>query len=323
MNERVSRRDVLAGAGLGVAAGLALGGEGTPARAVGKPRKGLPFRYCLNTSTLRGHNLSLPQEIEIAAQAGYDALEPWIGEIDAYVKGGGSLVELRRRIRDHGLTVESAIGFFEWIVDDESRRARGLEEARRNMDLVRQIGGLRLAAPPVGATDRSDIDLNRAAARYRALLDLGEKMGVVPQAEVWGFSRTLGTLAEAAHVAIGSGHPEACVLPDVYHLYKGGSPIRGVKLLSASALHVLHVNDYPAEPPREKISDADRVYPGDGIAPLDALFRDLREIGYEGVLSLELFNRDYWKQDALTVARTGLEKTRAVVRRALASRPRE
>jgi 2-keto-myo-inositol isomerase len=35
------------------------------------------------------------------------------------------------------------------------------------------------------------------------------------------------------------------------------------------------------------------------------------------VLSLELFNRDYWKQDALQVARTGLEKMRAVARRSL------
>ena len=54
--------------------------------------------------------------------------------------------------------------------------------------------------------------------------------------------------------------------------------------------------------------------PGDGVAPLKEILRELRRIGYRGVLSLELFNRDYWKQDALTVARTGLEKMKAVVR---------
>jgi hypothetical protein len=36
------------------------------------------------------------------------------------------------------------------------------------------------------------------------------------------------------------------------------------------------------------------------------------------MLSLEVFNRDYWQQDALSVAETGLEKTRAAVRRAMA-----
>ena len=69
-------------------------------------------------------------------------------------------------------------------------------------------------------------------------------------------------------VAIESGHPKACVLPDVYHLYKGGSDFAGLKLLNAAAVHVFHMNDYPANPPRSAINDSDRVYPGDGVAPL-------------------------------------------------------
>jgi 2-keto-myo-inositol isomerase len=115
-------------------------------------------------------------------------------------------------------------------------------------------------------------------------------------------------------VAIECGHPKACVLADVYHLHKGGSGFSGVHLLSASAMQVFHLNDYPAQPPRERITDADRVYPGDGVAPLAALFRDLRRVGFRGVISLELFNRGYWKQDALTVARTGLQKLQALAR---------
>ena len=73
------------------------------------------------------------------------------------------------------------------------------------------------------------------------------------------------------------------------------------------------MNDYPANPPRATINDADRVYPGDGIAPLADLVRILRGIGFRGYFSLELFNREYWKQDARMVARTGLEKMRAIV----------
>jgi sugar phosphate isomerase/epimerase len=107
------------------------------------------------------------------------------------------------------------------------------------------------------------------------------------------------------------------LLLDVYHLYKGGSGFTGLKLLGGAGMHVFHVNDYPAEPPRDKISDAERVYPGDGVAPLGQIFRDLRDAGFRGMLSLELFNRTYWKQDPLTVARTGLEKTRAAVRKGL------
>jgi 2-keto-myo-inositol isomerase len=276
-----------------------------------------PFRYCLNTGSIRGQKLSLIEEIEIAAKAGYSGIEPWIAEIEEHVTGGGTLTNLAKRLHDAGLTVESAIGFAEWIVDDDARRAKGLEQAKRDMDLVAQLGGRRIAAPPMGATEQTDMNLLRAAERYRALLELGDRMGVVPMVEVWGFSKTLCRLGEAAFVAIESGHPQACILADVYHLYKGGSGHSGVRALNGATMHVFHVNDYPAAPPRETITDADRVYPGDGVAPLDRLFRDLRDIGYRGTLSLELFNETYYRQDALTVAKTGLEKTRAAVRKAL------
>jgi 2-keto-myo-inositol isomerase len=209
--------------------------------------------------------------------------------------------------------VVDAIGFPEWIVDDDERRRRGLEEARRAMDMVQQLGGRRLAAPPAGATQQADLSLARAAERYRALLEIGEQIGVVPQLEVWGFSRCLSRLGEAAQVAIDTNHPQACILADVYHLYKGGSGFNGVRLLSAGALQVLHMNDYPAQPDRATITDAHRVYPGDGVAPLRDLLRELRRLGFRGALSLELFNRGYWGQDAFTVIRTGLDKMRAVV----------
>jgi sugar phosphate isomerase/epimerase len=290
--------------GVGADEGKDDDGPRRPAGAIG---------YCLNTSTLRGQNLSLAEEVKIADEVGYDALEPWIRELDEHVKAGGSLEALGREIRDRGLTVESAIGFFEWAVEDDARRRKALDEARRNMEIVRALGGKRLAAPPTGLTNTTGVDLLRVAERYRALLELGDQFGVVPEVELWGGSKTLNRLGEAALVAVESGHPRACILPDVYHLYKGGSSFQGLSLLDGDAIHVFHMNDYPADPPRGTISDADRVYPGDGIAPLAELVRLLQAIGFRGYFSLELFNRGYWKQDARTVARTGLEKMRAVV----------
>ncbi len=270
------------------------------------------FRYCFNTSTVRGQKLSLVEEIDIAAKAGYQGIEPWVSEIEAHVEQGGSLADLKKRISDAGLTVESAIGFAEWIVDDGARRTKGLEQARHDMDLVQQIGGKRIAAPAAGATDVVNIDYLKVAERYHALLALGDHFGVVPQVEVWGFSKTIQRLSQAVFVAIESNHPHACVLPDVYHLYKGGSDFTGLKLLNGKSLHVFHVNDYPADPPREIIDDRDRVYPGDGVAPLAEILRTLREIGFEGCLSVELFNPTYWQQDPLGVARLAIKKLQSV-----------
>jgi sugar phosphate isomerase/epimerase len=272
------------------------------------------FVLGLNTSTLRGQALSLIEEIDIAAKAGYRAMEPWIAEIERYAASGGSLADLGKRFGDSGISVASAIGFFEWIVDDRERRRRGLEATRRAMDVLRRIGGVRLAAPPVGATDARIADLLTVAERYRALLDLGDQMGVVPQVEIWGSSQTLGRLGEAACVAIEAQHEKACILPDVYHLYRGGSEFKTVKLLGPGTIHVLHVNDYPAHPPRAQLTDADRVYPGDGVAPLRELLVDLATAGMKVTLSLELFNRKYWSQDPRLVAETGLAKMKALFR---------
>jgi 2-keto-myo-inositol isomerase len=311
-----SRRELLGGATAALGAALT---SALPIRAAND--KAEPFMYMRNTSTIQGQKLSLVEEIEIAARCGYQAIEPWIRELDQYVKGGGNLKDLGKRVVDAGLTVESSIGFAEWIVDDDARRKKGLEQAKRDMDMVRQIGGKRMAAPPAGATDRTDMAPLKIAERYRDLFDAGEKIGVTPMVELWGFSKTLTRLSEAMAVALDSDRAGACVLADVYHLYKGGSGFTGLRLVNGAALPVIHVNDYPATPPRAEITDAFRVYPGDGVAPLKEIFQDLRAIGFRGFLSLELFNHEYWKHDAILVARTGLEKLKAVAHASLETKP--
>jgi sugar phosphate isomerase/epimerase len=275
------------------------------------------FAIALNTSTIRGQKLPLAAEIEIAARAGFQGIEPWVNEIDEHVRGGGSAIDLRKRIADAGLKVAGVIAFAEWIVDDDARRAKGLEEAKRVMDLTAGIGGKHIAAPPAGVSQADELGLQKIADRYRALLELGEKHGVTPQLELWGFAKVLNKLSDVVAVAMETGHTNACVLADSYHLYKGGSAYESLRLVSGEALHVFHINDYPAKPPRAEINDAQRIFPGDGVAPLDVLFQALRANGFQGMLSLEIFNREYWMQDALHVARTGFEKTRAAVQASL------
>jgi len=301
-----------AAAALAVAASLAdvAVAQDAPAQAAApRPKK---FRFSLNTSTLRGQKLPLVEVVDIAAKVGYDGIEPWFDEIDRYAKEGGSLADLRKRISDQGLAVASLIAFPEWIVDDDARRAKGIESAKRAMELVAQIGGSMIAAPSAGAKEVEHIDLVKAGERYRALLEVGDQLGVIPQLEFWGHSKSFNHLSEAAFVAIEARHPKACILADIYHLHKGGSGYEGLRLLDGAALHVLHFNDFPETPGRAEITDAHRVFPGDGVAPLKDVLRTLRNIGFDGFLSLELFNRDYWTRDATEVARVGLEKARLV-----------
>ena len=314
----VSRRSFFA-ATAATAAASALVSE--PVVQAAEPAKS-SFRYCLNTSTIRecqyqGKKIDIVSGIEVASKAGYTGIEPWIKEIDTYVSSGGKLSDLRKRIADAGLTVESAIGFAAFLHEDAAERTKGLEEAKRCMGLVREIGGTRIAAPPVGVTDKTGLDPFQLANRYRALCDVGQSEGVLPQLELWGFAKTLARMGEVAFVGVEAAHPSACCLLDIYHIYKGGSSFEGLGMFATSRMYNFHVNDYPANPPRDMINDSQRVYPGDGVAPLGQIFRTLRDNGYQGVLSLELFNRDYWAQDAFEVAKTGLEKTKAAVAKAI------
>jgi len=295
-----------------------IAGAAAVASAAPSPDAAEPFGYCLNTSTIREQKIPVEQEAEIAAKAGYNAFEPWLRELDEFAKKGGSLKDLGKKIADLGLKVESSIGFAEWIVDDEAKRKKGLETAKRDMEMVLAIGGKRVAAPPIGATNEKISDLYAIADRYRVLADLGKKVGIIPEVELWGFSKTLHRLGEVVFVAMESAHPDACILPDIYHLYKGGSSFESLRLLQGKAIGIFHMNDYPDTIGRDKIKDADRIYPGDGNGPLVQTLRTLRDIGYRGMLSLELFNPEYWKQDAALVAKTGLEKMKAVVKASLA-----
>ena len=275
------------------------------------------FTFCLNTSTIMKQNIGLMAEIELAAKTGYDGIEIWIRTLEAFVKAGGNLKDVKQKANDLGIVIEDAIGFAPWIVDDPNERQKALEQTKREMDMLAQIGCKRIAAPPFGATQGAEINLRQAAARYRAVCDLGESMGVLPMLELWGFSANLHLFGETLFVAAESGHPKALILADVYHLHKGGSELNALSFLSGNHLQVFHINDYPAIPSRETLNDSFRVMPGDGVAPMDKILKMLHDKNTPIVLSLELFNEDYWKKDPLEVAKLGLEKMKMSVEKAL------
>lgn len=311
MNSNLSRRRLL------TAAGAAIGAAAVGGGAKGAEKRPAGFTYCLNTGTIRGQKLSIDKEIEIAAKAGYASIEPWVDGINRYKEAGGSLKDLKKKASDLGITVESAISFPSWIVDDDAQRAKGFEQVKREMDTLAQIGGKRIAAPPAGATREPGLNLDKAAERYRKLLEVGDEIGVVPQIEIWGSSKNLHRLGQAMYVVVESGHPKACLIPDIFHIYKGGSDFHGLKAISGRAIQVFHINDYPAEPPREQARDGDRIFPGDGVAPISQILLDLHGNGCNAALSLELFNRTYYQQDALTVAKAGLAKMKSAVKKAI------
>lgn len=304
----MNRRSVIKTVSL--ATGLAM----TPSFANAQTKKPKSkIKFCLNTSTIRGQKPGLEKSIEIAARAGFDSLELWVQDVKAYKEEGKSMASLKKLIADHHVTVEDAIGFAPWMVDDEEQRQAGFAQMKQEMDLMAELGCTRIAAPAGGVKATSPLDLFKVGERFKKLLDLGRQTGVMPQLEFWGASPVFYHFGQALMAAAAANDPDVKILPDVYHLFRGGSGFDCLKMVDGRIIDIIHINDYPADVPREQQNDSHRVYPGDGAAPLKQIISDLIEMGGVKVLSLELFNQAYWKNDPLTVAKTGLEKMKKAV----------
>ena len=275
------------------------------------------FRFCLNTSTISGQHRGLLKNIEIAAAAGYDGVELWVNDITDYLKKGNTLQSLAAFISAKGIRVENAISFTEWMVNDEVRRQKALVELEEQMKMMAVLNCRRIAAPPAGVPVNEMPDLQTAGARYREILSLGRKYNVMPLLEFWGASGTLYNFGQALAIAAAANDGDARLLPDVYHMFRGGSGFDSLKLVNGKVIDIIHMNDYPASKPANEQTDADRIFPGDGVAPIKQILGDLRAMGGRKTLSLELFNKDYWAEDALDVARTGLEKMKSLVKESM------
>lgn len=297
----ITRRELIKFSGAGVMAAFI---PASYTRAASKA----PFRFCLNTSTISGQKQGLLKSVDIAAKTGYDGVELWVNDIKEYLSLGNSLQSLNAFIKERGLVVENAISFTEWMVDNDARRKAALTELEEEMKMVAALGCHRIAAPPAGVEKDEPINFQTAGARYRKILEMGKKYNVMPLLEFWGASGTLYNFGQALAIAAAADDADARILPDVYHLFRGGSGFNCLKLVNGKVIDIIHMNDYPASKPLEEQTDSDRVYPGDGAAPLKQILQDLMSMGGTKILSLELFNETYWKQDALQVAQTGLQK---------------
>lgn len=284
------------------------------------PETAGPFRFCLNTSTIMGQQPGLVHSIEIAAAAGYDGVELWIRDIQEYLEKGGTVTSLAKLLTEKKLRVENAISFTEWMVDDDAKRAAALVTLEKEMQLVAALGCRRIAAPPAGVAKDQPLDIPKTAGRYRAVLELGRKHKVMPLLEFWGASGTLYNFSQALAIAAAANDADARILPDVYHLFRGGSGFNCLQLVNGNVIDIIHMNDFPGNKPVQDQTDADRVYPGDGAAPFKQILRSLQAMGGTKTLSLELFNKTYWGQDALLVAKTGLQKMKHLVNEVLAGK---
>lgn len=264
------------------------------------------FIYCLNASTIRP--TPLLEKIRIAGSVGYAAIELWHDEIEAYVAAGNPLSDINKALSDAGLQLPTTIYLRGWCDTTGADHAAGLEECRRRLQQAAELGAVHAIASPAGGR----VDVALAARNYAELVDLGLSFGVKPAMEYLGFVEQINTIESALEIMTLSGHPQATIIVDPFHNFRGGGEFASLQKLRGDQIAISHFNDTPALPPRIEQHDHSRVLPGEGHLDLRQWIALLKQIGYQNWLSLELFNEALWAQPAEDVARRGLETMRAV-----------
>ena len=293
---------------------LALGALALPKCTHGDIKKPLPFRISLNVSTIRPYKLSVDRQIEVCGAAGFNGIELWMSDIQTYQNNGGSLSNLAAKLKGNHLVLENIIGFAPWVADDPSKRDEGVQQMQREMEITAILGGKFIAAPVTGISQFDRNRLDEYADRYLRIIEAGNTIGITPLLEIWG-SGALSKLADAVYIAVATGHTDANLLLDFYHLYRGDNSFDSLNLINVARLPVFHINDYPATPQREQLKDSDRVYPGDGICPFDKIIPLLYKGGFRGGFSVELFNESYCRNSTVEeVLATTLAKTKGVLK---------
>ena len=197
-------------------------------------------KFSMNASTIRGYKLSLKEQVKAVVAAGYDGFEPWLKDIHA-ARADGSLADTVKIARDVGLQFVNGIAFGQWVHPDAKVRAAGLEETKRDMAALAEMGCPRIAASMFGVQKVGSPKLGAAeiAERFAVLCDLGEKMGVQPLLEYWGHSVNLSRLEDALGVLARVKRPGTAVLADVYHTYRGGGDFATFARLTPEQLHAV------------------------------------------------------------------------------------
>ena len=305
-------------ASLGLASGMAFSMVyNRPQGRHARKKHTLPFRVSLNTSTLMAYELPVDRQIDLIAAAGFDGTELWMRDIRAYLEKGGMRADLKEKLEAGNLVLENIIGFSQWCNDNAEERKKALEVLRDEMEIIADLGGGYIATPIMGIERLDPARFDEYASRYRAILELGDQTGVVPLLELWGMG-ALHRVSDCAQIAVATGHPKASVLLDIYHVHRGGNAWDTVDLLNGGRLPVIHMNDYPATPAWNELTDADRVLPGEGACPFNTVIPKLYKAGFRGGFSVELFNRGYWAQwSAQEMLEQSYAKTVEVLSRAM------
>jgi len=262
-------------------------------------------------STMRA---DLREDIRAASEAGYDLIEFWAKKMIAYLSS--HTLEDVKGLLKKAKVKPLAITSVEFITFNASW------EKINTMNLIRRYAKIAetLKCPyivlvpsprPNGASDQ-DV-FTESVTVLKGISDKFKGVTVEVAFEFLGFDWcSVSTLEQDVEIVKAVNRDNVGLILDTFHFYAGGSTLDSIKKADKRKIFVVHINDSENLPKRE-LQDCHRLYPGEGVIPLREIFARLKEIQYDGPVSIEMFRPEYWRLPAEEVARKGIETIKKFV----------
>lgn len=270
------------------------------------------MKIALNGATTM--HADLTTDIKAASAAGYDLLEIWSAKLYEFLKTN-TPADLKALLAEHNLGPYS-INSIEHIT---FRSPEDYEKIKSECLTLSQIAG-EIGCPyivvvpgklPEGASKDQIVD--ESVKVLNELADIAEPHKVSLAFEFLGQTDcSVQTLDLCNEIVEKVDRPNIGNVIDTFHFYAGNSTFEAIDAMKPEKLFIFHIND-AENLPKEQLTDAQRLYPGEGILPIAEIKEHFDKIGYDRMVSIEIFRPEYWDQDPFEVAKKAKAATEQVL----------
>ncbi len=232
----------------------------------------------------------LDEKLHAIAAAGFDGLE--IFETD-FLTYDGTPADVAKMIRDHGLEIYLFQPFrdFEGMPDDH--RIRAFDRAERKFDLMEELGtDLMLVCSNVSPVSLGGID--RAANDLRELGERAQKRGLRIGYEALAWGRHINDHRDAWEIVRRADHDNVGLIVDSFHTLARGTDVNSIRAIPGDKIFFVQLADAPRiDMDLLHWSRHYRNMPGEGDLPVMEFMQAVAATGYDGPMSLEIFNDQF------------------------------
>jgi 4-hydroxyphenylpyruvate dioxygenase len=232
----------------------------------------------------------LRQKLDAIARAGFDGVEIFENDFLAFDE---SPRDVGRIVRDHGLEITLFQPFRDFEGMPEPLRRRTFDRAERKFDIMQEMGtDLVLVCSNVSSAALGGID--RAAADFRELGERAARRGLRVGYEGLAWGRHIHDHRDAWEIVRRADHPNIGLILDSFHTLSRKIDVNSIRSIPKEKIFIVQLADAP-------LIDMDLLYwsrhfrsmPGEGDLPVTDFTRAVAATGYDGYLSLEIFNDQF------------------------------